>query len=181
MATLTISSGVHVGARGAGAINQAWFADSPTTQFTTFSLTSASTNISLRTGPQGISGHGSLTDLPIAFEFERRTRDVLTDSLAAVAVKDLLNGGPRTTLSGARDAVARSGYLASFAWSERRNDGGAAESFTVWGVCRVTTADVRGLRESMTLLIYPCDYLWWTGTETVYTTPTAYAALDAGA
>lgn len=178
MATLTISSGVHVGSRGAGSINQGWFAGTTSTQFTQFSLTSSNSDVRLRTGPQAIIGHASLTDQPIQFEFARRTRDVLTDSLAAVAAKDVLNGGPRTTLSGYRDAVARSGYLASFAWSERDNASGT-NAFTVWGICTVNAPTVRGTTESMVLLVYPCDVLWWTGTETLFTSPTAYAAFPA--
>ena len=178
MATLEISSGVHVGARGTSSINQGWFAASATTQFTTFSLTSTSSDVSLRQGPQSITGHADLVDEPIAFEFSRRTRDTLTTSLAAVAVKDLLNGGPRTTLTGARDAVARSGFLAKFAWAERTNAGGANTSFSVWGVAKVAQPSVRGLSESMTLLVYPCSLLWWTGTESAYVDPTTYAALE---
>ena len=179
MATLTISSGVHVGARGTSSINQAWFAASPTTQFTTFGLTSTSADVRLRQGPQSITGHADLVDEPIAFEFSRRTRDTLTSSLAAVAVKDLLNGGPRTTLTGARDAVARSGFLAKFAWSERTNAGGVNTDFSVWGIAKVAQPSVRGLSETMTLLVYPCALFWWTGTESAFVTPDAYAALSA--
>ena len=178
MATLEISSGVHVGARGTSSINQAWFSGSPTTQFTTFSLTSTSSDVRLRQGPQSITGHADLVDEPIAFEFSRRTRDTLTTSLAAVAAKDLLNGGPRTTLTGARDAVARSGFLAKFAWSERVNAGGTND-FSVWGIARVAQPSVRGLSETMTLLVYPVCLLWLAGTESVFAAPDCYAALSA--
>ena len=179
MASLTITSGVHVGSRGTGSIHQGWFAGSPSTQFTTFALTSANADVKLRQGPQVIIGHADLDDEPIAFEFSRRTRDALTSDLADVAVKSLLNGQPQRTLSGSLQAVARAGYLANFAWSERTNAGGANTSFSVWGVARVVQPTVRGLTETMTLLVYPCSLLWWTGTETVFVDPTTYAALPA--
>jgi hypothetical protein len=177
MATLTISSGVHVGVRDDTTDWTDWFAASPTTQFTQFALSSANP---VRTGPQGIAGHADLRGAPIVFQVDRRARDVLTDSLAAVAVEDLLNGRPRTTLSGFRDAVARSGFLANFAWTERRNDGTGAESFNVWGVGVVTDASVRGFTESLQLTVWPCDLLWWTGTTSCFLTPTAYTELVTG-
>jgi hypothetical protein len=180
MASLVITSGVHVGVRGAGAIQQDWFGSTPTTQFSTVTLTSANASVSMKQGPQAIVGHAGLSDEPIAFEFERRTRDTLTGGLAALAVKDLLNGGSRTTLSGAQDAVARSGFLANFAWSERNNAGGAPTDFNVWGVCRIVQPTVRGARETMTLLVYPCAVFSWTGTENVFVDPTTYAALPGG-
>jgi len=177
MATLTISSGVHVGVRDDSAEWTTWFAASTTTQFATFTLSSASGTVSLRTGPQAITGHAGLVGGPVIFQVDRRARDVITDSLSSVAVEDLLNGRPRTTLSGFRDAVARSGFLAKFAWTERRNDGGTAESFEVWGVGVVTDASVRGLTESLQLTVWPCDLLWWTGTNACFLSPTAYALL----
>lgn len=160
-------------------MNTAWFSASTTTQFTTFTLSSVSVDRGARTGPQGITGHADLSDYPIEFSVDRRARDVLTDSLAAVVAKDMLNGRPFRTLSGWRDAVARSGYLANVAWSERRNDGGAAEEFSVWGVLQVPDASVRGLRESLRILVWPCDALFLTGTDTVSVTPPAYALLPA--
>ena len=170
MATLTFTSGVHVGTRDDSLPWEDWFASSTTAQFSTFTLSSAST---VRTGPQGVSGHASLRGAPVIFQVDRRARDVLTASLAAVQVEDLLNGRPRTTLSGFRDAVARSGYLCNVAWSERKNSGGT-ESFSVWGVVQVTDASVRGLTESLQLTVWPCDLLWWTGTDSCFLTPTAY-------
>jgi len=174
MATLTISSGVHVGVRDDATEWTTWFASGTTEQFGSFTLSSASTTVGLRTGPQAVSGHASLRGAPVIFQVDRRARDVVTDALSAVAVEDLLNGRPRTTLSGFRDAVARSGFLANVAWSERRNDGGAAESFSVWGVVQVTDASVRGLTESLQLTVWPCDLLWWSGTTSCFLTPDAY-------
>ena len=178
MATVTISSGVHVGTRYDNAAFIDWFAASPTTQFSSFSFTSAGSVPSARTGPQQISGHASLTDLPIEFSVERRARDVLTDSLAAVAVKDLLNGRPRTTLSGFKDAMARSGYLVKVGWSERDNVSGSTNAYEVWGVLQVPDATVRGARESLRLVLWPCDALGWIGTTSWFLTPTEYAALS---
>ena len=174
MATLTISSGVHVGTRDDSMDWTAWFAASTTTQFATFTLASTSATVSRRTGPQAITGHAGLVGGPVIFQVDRRARDVLTDALAAVAVEDLLNGRPRTTLSGFRDAVARSGYLANVAWTERRNDGGTAESFSVWGVIQVTDASVRGLTESLQLTVWPCCMLFHAGTNNVFMCPDAY-------
>jgi len=171
MATLTISSGVYVGTRQAGPLTSSWFAGSPTTQFTTFSLTSTGVGVKLRQGPQGIVGHANLYDEPVVFEFNRLTRDKLSSDLASVAVKNMLNGAPRTTLSGFRDVVAGAGRLAKFSWTERKNAGGAGTSFDVWGVCKVVQPSVRGLSETLQLLVYPCDLLWWTGTDSVFIRP----------
>ncbi len=181
MATLTISSGIYIGAwQPNEGINQGWFDPSPLTQFTQFSLTSA--NSGIKQGPQAIVGHADLFDEPVAFEFERRTRDTLTSALAAVAVKNLMNGRTRTTLSGFRDAAVVAGYLARFQWHERRNaQGDAGQAFDIWGICQVVQPSVRGAQERMTLLVRPCDALWWVGTGTVMVTPAAYAALDPGA
>jgi hypothetical protein len=174
MAVLTFSSGVHVGTRDDTTEWETWFAASPTTQFASFSLTSAGAVVRARTGPQAITGHADLVGGPVIFQVDRRARDVLTDALAVVAVEDLLNGRPRTNLSGFRDAVARSGFLAKVAWTERRNSGGAAESFSVWGVVQITDASVRGVTESLQVTVWPCDLLWWAGTTTCFLTPDAY-------
>ena len=179
MAIVTFSSGVHVGVRDDATEWDTWFAAATTSQFATFSLTSAGAIARSRTGPQAITGHAGLVGGPVVFQVDRRARDVITDSLAAVAVEDLLNGRPRTTLSGFRDAVARSGFLAKVAWTERRNSGGTAESFEVWGVVQVTDASVRGLSESLQVTVWPCDLLWWAGTTSCFLSPTAYAALSA--
>ena len=181
MATVTFSSGVHAGTRDASTdMGQAWFNGFTTAQFPTFSLTSVSVDVKSRTGPQAVSGHANLWDAPIEFTVERSARDVVTDFLAFVAVKGLLNGRPFTTLSGWRDAVAQAGYLANVSWTERRNDGGAAESFSVWGVVLVTNATVRGARETLQILVWPCCALFMTGTNTVFVTPDCYDDLPSG-
>jgi hypothetical protein len=148
-----------------------WFDSTPTTRFSSFTLSSANT---VKTGPQAITGHASLKGNPIEFQVDRRARDVVTDSLAAVVVEDLENGRPRTTLSGFRDAAARSGELVNVAWSERRNDGGTAESFSVCGVLVIADASVRGLTESLRLVLWPCDALAWMGTTNWFLCPGAY-------
>jgi hypothetical protein len=176
MATLTISSGVHVGTRDDASDFIDWFAATTTTRFSTFTLSSAGAT---KTGPQAITGHADLSGAPIEFQIERRARDVLTDSLAAVVIEDLVGGRPRTTLSGFKDAMARSGELVKVAWSERRNDGGAAESFEVWGVLVVANATVRGLNESLSLVLWPCDALGWVGTTNWFLTPDKYTELSA--
>jgi len=177
MAEVTFSSGVHVGVRDDSTEWETWFAEATTTQFATFKLSSAET---VRTGPQGITGHAGLRGGPVIFQVDRRARDTLSASLVGIAAEDLLNGRPRTTLSGFRDAVARSGFLAKVAWAERKNAGGTPESFEVWGVVQVTDASVRGLTESLQLTVWPCDLLWWAGTTSCFLSPTAYAELVAG-
>jgi hypothetical protein len=177
MAEVTFSSGVHVGIRNDNASYTEWFAEDPVNQFEEFKLSSAE---AVRTGPQGITGHAGLVGGPVVFQVDRRARDVLTDSLAAVAVEDLLNGRPRATLSGFRDAVARSGYLAKVAWTERRNDLSYPESFEVWGVVQVTDASVRGTRESLQVTVWPCDLLWWTGTNFCFLSSDEYDRLIGG-
>jgi hypothetical protein len=179
MSVVTFSSGVHAGARAAGSMTSAWFSATPTTQFATFSLTSASAP---RTGPQGVSGHANLKDAPVEFQVERNARDTLTNNLSLIAVQDMLNGRPRTTLSGWRDAGARSGFLAKVAWSERVNATGALSTpFEVWGVVQVVDASVRGTRENLRVLVWPCDALFFIGTTNWWVTPSAYATLVAEA
>jgi hypothetical protein len=177
VSTLTISSGVHVGTRNDATAFITWFAASPTTQFSPFTITSAARS-GVGVGGQAVLGHAGITDRPVVFEFQRRTRDVLNDSLAAVVAKDLLNGQPKTTLSGWRDAIARSGFLVNVAWSERRNAGGST-AFSVWGVLVVEDASVRGFTESMRLVLHPCDALCWLGTGKWFMSPLAYAAQTA--
>jgi hypothetical protein len=176
VSTLTISSGVHYGTRNDAVSFITWFAAIPTAQFAPFTVTSAS-RPGVGVGGQAVLGHAGLRGQPIAFEFNRRTRDVLTDSLAAVQVEDLL--GVRTGLSGWKDAVARSGYLVNVVWNERDNSAGGLTAFNVWGVLRVEDASVRGFTESMRVILYPCDALTWTGTGNWFLTPTKYAELSA--
>lgn len=171
--TVTFTSGVHVGARGSGAITQAWFAASPTTQFATFTLELS--DVQALTSVEGRPGDGE----PILLTFQGGGLPAAYNSLKAMDARDLLNGGARTTLSGARDAVARSGYLAQISLELE----GDSAPRTEWGI--VTQARNRvsgGMRGwSLSCVFVPCDFLWWTGTETVFTNPTAYAALTAGA
>jgi hypothetical protein len=179
MSVVTFSSGVHAGTRGAGSMSAGWFGSAPSTQFATFSLTSASAP---RTGPQSLSGHANLKDAPIEFQVERNARDTLTDKLSLIAVQEMLNGRPRATLSGWRDAGVRSGALAKVVWSERVNASGTASSpFEVWGVVQVVDASVRGTRETLRFLVWPCDALFFIGTTNWWVTPSAYALLEAEA
>ena len=175
--SITISSGVHVGTRDDNAAFVDWFAASPTTRFTTVTLQGVARWAGGRTGGSIITGHAGLGGQPVTFEFERLTRDVLTDSLAAVVTEDLINGRPRTTLSGFKDAMARGGELVKVAWTERRNDGSTPESFEVWGVLVVADATVRGTRESLRVVLWPCDALGWVGTTNWFLTPDKYAEL----
>jgi len=173
---LVISSGVHLGVQDNDPISQAWFDAAPTVQFSPVTLSSVAAP---RTGGQQISGHAALFDAPVEFTFERRTRDVLTTSLASIAVKALLNGGTRRTLSGFQDAVALDGRLCKFVWSERNNaTPGSANEFEVWGVFRITSAVVAGTRERMVIQVFPCSILYYTGTDSVAITPSEYDALD---
>ena len=175
---LTISSGVHLGVQNGDPVSQAWFDAAPTAQFSAITLSSVSAP---RTGGQTIVGHAGLFHEPISFEFERRTRDVLTSSLASAAVKGLLNGRARRTLSGFQDAVVQQGFLCRFEWSERNNaNPESPNAFDVWGVFEVVTPTVRGLSERMTVRVHPCDLVYLVGTDNVSVAPDAYAALPAG-
>ena len=181
--TLTISSGVHVGQRPEGDPGDFidWFDAAPTTQFSQFSITAVPRRPGGATGGQGIRGHAGLRGEPIAFEFERLTRDVLRTNLAEINAEALLGGAPRATLSGFRDAAIRSGYLAEFTWRERNNATGAlTDEFSVWGVCVVQDSTVRGLEEFMRVLVFPCDAAFWIGTRNWFLTPDAYASLGSG-
>ena len=172
--TVTFSSLVHVGARDDSLPPSEWFASDPVAQFEQFSL---STDSVARTGAQTIVGHADLSDRPVQFTVQRRARDTLSSHLAVIAAKDLLNGAPRTTFSGFRDAVARSGYLATVAWSERWNATASRASYSVTGVVLVTNAAVTGLQEQLQVLVWPCDALGWIGTTAWFCTPSALALL----
>ena len=175
---LTITSGVHLGVQDGDPISQGWFDAAPTTQFSPITLSSASAP---KTGGQTIVGHAGLFHEPISFEFERRTRDVLTSGLAAAAAKGLLNGRSRRTLSGFQDAVVQAGFLCRFQWSERNNATPASpNAFDIWGVFEVITPTVRGLTERMAIRVHPCDLVYLVGTDNVSVTPDAYDLLDGG-
>ena len=176
MGVITISSNVHVGTRVRGVqMHQGWFAASPASLFTSFSFTGS-------TAAQGVSGHADLTDSPVEFSIQRRVRDVLTASLADVAAQGLLNGRPFKTLSGWRDAGAQAGQLVRVQWSERDNATQTAISaFDVYGVLTVTEASVRGINENLSFVLWPCDALFYVGTNSWFVTPAGYALLPAGA
>ena len=175
MGIITVSSGVHVGATtGTGPMVSAWFSDTPTAQFAPFTLAGV-VRAGGPAGAQAVLGHADLGG-PIAFEFERFTRDVLTTSLASVAVQELTNGRPKVSLGGWRDAVARSGRLVNLAWSERRNAGGTT-AFNVWGVLEVVDASARAFSESMRVVLHPCDLLSIRNSGSWFASPSAYAEL----
>lgn len=176
---VTFSSGVHVGQRDDGLPWEDWFNAVPTTQFSSFTLVGTPRGPGGKVGGTRLSGHAGLRDRPVVFEFQRLTRDVLTDSLAALHAEGLKNGRPSTTLSGFRDAVARSGFLCNVSWTERRNSGGA-QAFSVWGVVLVEEATVTGVTELLQVTLWPCDLLNWGGTGTFFLSPPAFDALIAG-
>ena len=177
MSTVTISSGVHLGTRDDSEDFIDWFDASPTSQFSTFSFSATAT---VKSSAQRISGHAGLRGAPIEFGVERRARDVVSAHLVNVAAEGLLNGRPRTTLSGFRDAVMRSGFLCKVAWSERNNAGGANQAFEVWGVIVVNDATVQGLNERLSFTVWPCCAVAYTGLGSWVLNPECFAELGGG-
>ena len=167
--TVTFSSGVHVGARGSGSINQAWFSASPTTQFTTFTLTLAA--VQALTSIEGRPGDRE----PIALTFQGGGLPAAYDLLKAMDARNVLNGGARMTLSGALDAVASSGFLAQVTLELEGDSSPRSE----WGIVTQARNSVSGGMRGWTLscVFVPCCLLWLAGTESVFAAPDCYAAL----
>ena len=169
--TVTFSSGVHIGARGAGSINQAWFSASPTTQFTTFTLTLAA--VQALTSIEGRPGDRE----PVLLRFQGGGLPAGYDALKAVDARELLNGGSRTTLTGALDAVALSGFLLNMSLELE----GDTDPRSEWGVLTQVRNTVQGGMRgwSVSAVFVPCAVFWHTGTESAYVDPITYAALEA--
>jgi hypothetical protein len=169
---VTFTSGVHVGTRGAGAINQGWFGETPTTQFATFSLSLS--DVQALTSVEGRAGDKE----PVLLRFQGGGLPAAYEKLKAVDARDLLNGTGRTTLSGAMDAVARSGFLLEMALELE----GDTAPRTEWGVLsQVRNSVAGGMRGwSVSAVFVPCAVFSWTGTENVFVDPITYATLDAG-
>jgi hypothetical protein len=161
--TVTISSGVYVGTRGDGPLTSAWFAGTPTTEFTTFTLKVTDTQV-----VAGISGMPSRRK-PIMLRLAGSGLSTVEDDLHAIEAYPLLNGQPRRTLSGFLDVVAGKGRLCKLAL---RLLGDSADR-TEWGVIADLNVEVSGGMHgwTATCVFYPCDLLWWTGTDSVFIRP----------
>lgn len=168
--TVTFTSGVHVGTRGAGSINQGWFAGSPTTQFSTFSLDLADAR-----GLESIINTPE-HPAPVSLRFAGAGLAQALATLRAIEAQDVLNG-PRRTLSGYTDVVARTGFLCQLAVQLY----GDEEARTGWGVLTDVQSAVEFSQRnwSITARFFPVALLGWTGTESMFIHPTAYADLPA--
>lgn len=161
--TVTFSSGAYVGNRGAGALTSSWFAGSPTTQFTAFTLAVASTQVV--TGMQGVPTRRK----PVVLRLGGSGLSTVEDDLHGIEAYPMLNGGPRRTLSGFLDVVAGKGYLCKMAL---RVFGDVADR-EEWGVVSDVQVDISGGPRgwTATCIFYPCDLLWWAGTDSVFIRP----------
>lgn len=161
--TVTFTSGAYVGARGSGPLTSAWFSGTPTTQFTTFTLKVVDTQV--LAGIQGMPSRRK----PIMLRLSGSGLSTVEDDLHNIEAYPLLNGGPRRTLSGFLDVVAGKGYLAKMALSLLGDSSDREE----WGVLADLQVEVSGGDRGWTAacVFYPCDLLWWTGTDSVFIRP----------
>ena len=171
MSTVTFASGVHVGTRDDNAAFIDWFAAETTTQFSTVTL--ALSSVQVLTSVEGRAGDRE----PVALRFEGGGLPAAYDSLKAIDCRDVIGGAPRTTLSGFKDAMARSGYLVQMTL---RLYGDAADR-TEWGILTNVRNSVAGGERgwSVSAIFQPCDALGWVGTTNWYLTPESYAELSA--
>lgn len=167
---VTISSGVHVGTRVRGErMNQGWFAASPSTLFSPIELDLADV--------QGLESIVNTPEYPapVSLRFAGSgMRDALP-LLRSVEARGLLNGQPFTTLSGWRDAGAQTGQLVNLALFLYKD----ATARSGFGVLSDVQATVEfGQRNwSITARFWPCDALFFVGTNSWLVTPAAYALL----
>lgn len=169
MSSVTFSSGVHVGTRNDLVAFHGWFAPGLTTQFAPITL--ALSDVQVLTSVEGRAGDSE----PVLLTFRGGGLPAAYDALKAIDCRDLLNGRPRTTLSGFRDAMARSGYLVQMSLQLE----GDTEARTEWGVLANLRNTVAGGQRGWTVsgVFHPCDALGQIGTTRWYLTPTLYVAL----
>lgn len=160
--TVTFESGVLVGVRGPGNMTTDWFTG-PVTQFTAFTLDLA--DWQSLTGIQGLPARRK----PIMLKFAGSGLNTVEEQLHAIEAYPLLNGQPRRTLSGALDAVAGKGCLTRMSLSLLGDDTDRQE----WGVLADLQFTIEGGSRGWTAVgtFYPCDVLWWMGTDNVFAIP----------
>lgn len=163
MSIVTFSSGAYVGTRQAGPLTSVWFAGSPTTQFTQFTLKVVDTQVV--TGMQGVPGRRK----PVLLRLGGSGLSTVEDDLHAIEAYPMLNGGPRRTLSGFLDVVAGKGYLCKMALKVLGDSADRVE----WGVVSDVQVDISGGTRgwTVTCIFHPCDLLWWAGTDSVFIRP----------
>lgn len=170
--TVTFTSGVLVGTRGAGSMTTDWFGGAPVNQFSAFTLTLD--DLQPLTGIQGMPARRK----PVILRFTGSGLSTIEDDLHGIEAYPLLNGQPRMTLSGALDAAAGKGYLAKMGL-QLHGDSVARDEWGVLADLQVTVE--RGqLGWSAAATFYPCDVLWWTGTSSVFARPGVVPAPGGG-
>lgn len=167
MSIVTFASGVHVGARDDAQPFIDWFATTPTTQFSTFSLALASAQV--LTAVEGRAGDRE----QLLLRFQGRGMATGYDSLKAISARGPLGDRPLVGLSGFLDWMAREAYLTQITL---RLVGDISR--TEWGVLsNVRNSVGPGSAWSVQAVFNPCDALGWVGTTNWFLTPTVYADL----
>jgi hypothetical protein len=173
VSSVTISSGVHVGERDDTLPRMEWFDPYPVEQFTAFTLALA--DVQVLTSVEGRPGDRE----PLLMRFQGRGMSTSYDLLKAVDVRELLNGEPRTAMSGFKDAMARSGRLVKISMRIWRD----AYERSEWGVLTQVRNQIGGGEGSwgVSAIFMPCDALGLINTTTWYMSPAAYVAPSAPA
>jgi hypothetical protein len=170
MSTVTFSSGVHTGYPIPFEDFIAWFDPAVTVQFSPVTLALAS--VQVLTNVEGRAGDRE----PVLLRFEGGGLPAAYNALKAIDVRDL-QGEVKTTLSGWRDAVARSGFLVEMSLQLY----GDTVARTEWGILTQVRNTVAGGERGwgVTAVFIPCDALNWLGTGNWFMSPTAYASQTA--
>jgi hypothetical protein len=170
MSTVTFTSGVHVGVRDDSIDFIDWFEATPTVQFATVTLALAS--VQVLTNVEGRAGDRE----PVLLRFEGGGLPASYNSLKAIDVREL-QGDVKTTLSGWRDAVARSGLMVEMSLRLY----GDSEARTEWGILTQVRNTIAGGERGwgVTAVFIPCDALCWVGTSNWFMSPVAYASQTA--
>jgi hypothetical protein len=170
VSTIVISSGVHVGAKGAGSISQDWFSGTPTEQFSDITLQLVSSQFL-------ISAEGRLGDRdPVLLNFQGRGLASTYDTLKTIETIDVMNGRPRATLSGFLDVVAFRGFLVNVQaqlWAD-------SQSRNAWGILTQVRNQVGDRGWTVQAVFMPCGLLWRRDISAVYVDPATYDTLDGG-
>lgn len=169
---VTFTSGVYTGRRGTGGLNPDWFGGSPVEEFEEFTLTADETQP--LTGIQGMPARRK----PVVLRFTGSGLSAVEERLHQIEAYPVLNGQPRTTMSGFLDVVAGKGHLAKMTLSLLGDTAPREE----WGVIADLQVSVdRGNRGwSIVATFYPCDLIWYTGSDQLAIRPGAAGAPGGG-
>ena len=173
MSTVTFSSGVHAGVRSDSTDFITWFDETPTTQFAPVTLQLS--DVQVLTSVEGRAGDRE----PVLLRFEGGGLPTAYNALKAIDAREVLNGAPKTNLSGFRDAEALSGYLLKMSLQLFGDSAAREEWGILTGVRNTIAGGARGW--SVTAVFQPCDALAWRGTTNWFLSPTAYAGQSGGA